>query len=84
MHYAIHGQIAAEMIHCRANADKPFLGLTNFKGSYITQRDVSIAKNYLMEDEIIQLNLIVSMEVIAKVFCPKGVFHFSIGLSSLC
>ena len=61
MHYAIHGQTAAEMIHCRANADKPFLGLTNFKGSYITQRDVSIAKNYLMEDEIKQLNLIVSM-----------------------
>ena len=61
MHYAIHGQTAAEMIHRRANADKPFLGLTNYKDNYITQRDISIAKNYLNEDELKQLNLIVSM-----------------------
>jgi hypothetical protein len=49
------------MIHSRSNADKPFIGLTNYKGNYITQRDVSIAKNYLTEDELKQLNLIVSM-----------------------
>lgn len=61
MHFAIHGQTAAEMIHSRANADKPFLGLTNYKGNYITGRDISIAKNYLREGEINQLNLIVSM-----------------------
>ncbi len=61
MHYAIHEQTAAEMIHSRANAEKPFLGLTNYKGNYITQRDISIAKNYLTEDELKQLNLIVSM-----------------------
>lgn len=61
MHFAIHGQTAAEMIHSRANAGKPFLGLTNFKGDYITQRDIGIAKNYLLEDELKQLNLIVSM-----------------------
>ena len=61
MHFAIHGQTAAEMIHSRSNADKPFIGLTNYKGNYITQRDVSIAKNYLNEDELKQLNLIVSM-----------------------
>ncbi len=61
MHFAIHGQTAAEMIHSRSNADKPFIGLTNYKGNYITQRDVSIAKNYLTEDELKQLNLIVSM-----------------------
>ena len=61
MHYAVHGQTAAEMIHSRSNADKPFIGLTNYKGNYITQRDVSIAKNYLTEDELKQLNLIVSM-----------------------
>ncbi len=61
MHFAIHGQTAAEMIHNRSDADKPFLGLTNFKGNYITKRDVSIAKNYLSEDELKQLNLIVSM-----------------------
>lgn len=61
MHFAIHGQTAAEMIHSRSNADKPFIGLTNYKGNYITGRDVSIAKNYLTEDELKQLNLIVSM-----------------------
>ncbi len=61
MHYAIHGQTAAEMINSRVNANEPFMGLTNFKGNYITKRDIAIAKNYLKEDEIKQLNLIVSM-----------------------
>ena len=61
MHFAIHGQTAAEMIKDRVNADKPFLGLTNFKGNYITTRDIGIAKNYLSENELKQLNLIVSM-----------------------
>ncbi len=61
MHYAVHGNTAAELIHNRADSGKPFLGLTNFKGNYITQHDVSIAKNYLSEDELNQLNLIVSM-----------------------
>lgn len=61
MHFAIHGQTAAEMIHSRSNADKPFLGLTNYKGNYITKRDIGIAKNYLIEGELKQLNLIVSM-----------------------
>ncbi len=61
MHYAIHGQTAAEMINRRVNAEKPFLGLTNFEGKYITTRDITIAKNYLFEDELKQLNLIVSM-----------------------
>ncbi len=61
MHYAIHGQTAAEMINERVDADKPFLGLTNFKGKYITNRDINIAKNYLSEEELRQLNLIVSM-----------------------
>ena len=61
MHFAIHGQTAAEMISSRADANKPFLGITNFKGNYITQRDIGIAKNYLSENELKQLNLIVSM-----------------------
>ena len=61
MHFAIHEQTAAEMINERVDANKPFLGLTNFKGKYITARDISIAKNYLSEDELKQLNLIVSM-----------------------
>ena len=50
IHYAIHGKTAAEMINERVDADKPFLGLTNFKGKYITARDIGIAKNYLSEE----------------------------------
>ena len=61
MHYAIHGNTAAEMINERVNAGKPFLGLSNFRGKYITTRDIGIAKNYLSENELKQLNLIVSM-----------------------
>jgi hypothetical protein len=61
MHFAIHGQTAAEMINDRVAAGKPFLGLTNFKGTYVTTRDIGIAKNYLSEDELKQLNLIVSL-----------------------
>lgn len=61
MHFAIHGQTAAELINGRVDADKPFLGLTNVKGKYITVGDISVAKNYLSEDELKQLNLIVSM-----------------------
>jgi len=49
------------MINRRVDAEKPFLGLTNFQGKYITTRDIGIAKNYLSEDELKQLNLIVSM-----------------------
>jgi hypothetical protein len=49
------------MINERVDADKPFLGLTNFKDKYITIRDIGIAKNYLSEEELTQLNLIVSM-----------------------
>jgi len=45
MHFAIHGQTAAEMIHSRTNANKPFLGLTTFKDNYITQRELIVAKN---------------------------------------
>lgn len=60
MHYAVHGKTAAEMIYDRANATQPNVGLTNFKGNYITTDDVAVAKNYLNEDELNELNLIVS------------------------
>ena len=61
MHYAVHGHTAAEIITERADSQKPFMGLTSVKGNYITPHDVKIAKNYLAEDELKQLNLIVSM-----------------------
>ncbi len=46
MHYAVHGQTAAELIKSRADSSKPLMGLINFKGDYITVHDVRIAKNY--------------------------------------
>ncbi len=61
MHYAVHGHTAAEIITKRSDKKKPLMGLTNFKGNYITAQDVKIAKNYLTEGELKQLNLIVSM-----------------------
>jgi hypothetical protein len=61
MHYAVHGHTAAELIVKRADSTKPLMGLTNFKGNYITTQDIKIAKNYLNEDELKRLNLIVSL-----------------------
>ena len=61
IHYAVHGKTAAELIHERVDAGKPFLGLTNFQGKYITTHDIVVAKNYLSETELTQLNLVVSM-----------------------
>ncbi len=60
LHYAVHGMTAAEMIYARADADKSLMGLTNFKGDYVTVEDAEVAKNYLTEEELMTLNLIVS------------------------
>ena len=60
MHYAAHQHTAAEVIFQRADANKPMVGMTNFKGNYITRDDVRIAKNYLAEKELQVLNLLVS------------------------
>jgi hypothetical protein len=61
MHFAVHGYTAAEIISKRADSKKPLMGLTGFKGNYLTQQDAKVAKNYLTEDELKQLNLIVSL-----------------------
>ena len=61
MHFAIHGHTAAEIVKKRANSKQPLMGLTSFKGSYVTAQDVTIAKNYLTEDELKRLNLVVSL-----------------------
>ncbi|MCL2851305.1 MAG: virulence RhuM family protein [Firmicutes bacterium] len=61
MHFAVHGKTAAELIVGRANAELPFMGLTAFKGNKPTKDEATIAKNYLNEKEITQLNRIVSM-----------------------
>ena len=58
-HYAIHGHTASELIAERADSKKSYMGLTSWKGSKIKKTDITIAKNYLSEEEIKQLNLIV-------------------------
>lgn len=60
LHYAVHEHTAAEMIYERVDNEKPFVGMTNFKGDYVTVEDVKIAKNYLSEIELQRLNLLVS------------------------
>ena len=60
LHYAAHGHTAAEVIYERADAAKPFMGLTAFAGDFPTAKDIGIAKNYLYEDELKILNNLVS------------------------
>lgn len=60
LHYAAHGHTAAEVIYERADADKPFMGLTTFAGDFPTKNEVTVAKNYLNEDKLKVLNNLVS------------------------
>lgn len=60
MHYAAHKHTAAEIIYDRVDRNKPYVGMTNFKGKYVTKDDVRVAKNYLDEKELQILNLLVS------------------------
>ncbi len=60
LHYAAHGHTAAEVIYERADAEKPFMGLTSFSGELPALKDIGVAKNYLKEDELKILNNLVS------------------------
>lgn len=60
LHYAAHGHTAAEVIYQRADSSKPFMGLTSFSGDFPSLKDISVAKNYLSEDELKVLNNLVS------------------------
>ena len=60
LHFAAHGKTASEIIYFRVDSDKPFAGLTSFKGSRPTQAEAMVAKNYLSEQELKVLNNIVS------------------------
>lgn len=60
LHFAAHGHTAAEVVYQRADADKPFMGMTSFPGDYPQLKDVGIAKNYLSADELRVLNNLVS------------------------
>ena len=55
----MHEHTAAELTHERVDNEKPYVGMTNFKGDYVTIDDVKIAKNYLSEIELQRLNLLV-------------------------
>ena len=61
MHYAAAGMTAAEIVRRRADAGKPNMGLTSWKGGRVLKRDVGTAKNYLDEKEIDTLNRITVM-----------------------
>jgi len=60
LHYAVNKQTAAELIYSRADADKEFMGLTNFPGTFPVKKDISVAKNYLDKAELFRLNRLVS------------------------
>ena len=60
LHFAVHEPTAAELIYERVNNEKTYVGMTNFKGNYVTLDDIKIAKNYLTEMELQRLNLLVS------------------------
>jgi len=64
MHWAITGQTAAEIIHSRADAEQPNMGLTNYRGAKVRKPDVTIAKNYLNEDELSALSNLVEQYLI--------------------
>ena len=56
LHYAAHGHTAAEVIYERADASQPFMGLKSFSGDFPVLKDISIAKNYLNDEELKILN----------------------------
>ncbi len=60
LHYAAHGHTASEVIFQRADSDKPFMGLTVFQGDQPTSQEITVAKNYLNEEELKILNNLVS------------------------
>ena len=61
LHFAVTGKTAPELIAKRADASKPNMGLTTWKGGVVRKPDVTVAKNYLSEEEIAELNRIVTM-----------------------
>lgn len=61
LHFACTGHTAAELIHQRADASQPHMGLTSYKGEEVRKSDVTTAKNYLSQDEVSELNRVVNM-----------------------
>ncbi|MEB0772598.1 virulence RhuM family protein [Citrobacter portucalensis] len=61
LHFACTGHTAAELIHLRVDASLPHMGLTSYKGEEVRKGDVTVAKNYLTQDEVSELNRVVNM-----------------------
>lgn len=61
LHFACTGHTAAELIHQRADANQPHMGLTSYKGEEVRKGDVTVAKNYLSQNEVSELNRVVNM-----------------------
>lgn len=61
LHFACTGHTAAEIIHARADANKPMMGLTHTSNGEVRKKDITVAKNYLNEAEISNLNRVVTM-----------------------
>ncbi|GKV78043.1 DNA-binding protein [Pectobacterium carotovorum subsp. carotovorum] len=61
LHFSCTGKTAAELIHQRADASLPHMGLTSFKGDEVRKGDVTVAKNYLNQSEVDELNRVVNM-----------------------
>ncbi|CUZ62099.1 hydroxyacid dehydrogenase [Serratia marcescens] len=61
LHFACTGHTAAELIHQRADANQPHMGLSSYKGEEVCKSDVTVAKNYLNQDEVSELNRVVNM-----------------------
>lgn len=75
IHYAVHGETAAEVIYHRANAEEEFMGLTSFKGNRPHLKDTEIAKNYLNEKELRAMGQLVSGYLdFAERQAERGVF----------
>ena len=64
MHWAITGKTAAEIIHERADSEKPHMGLTNWRDAKVRKQNVTIAKNYLTKEELLALNNLVEQYLI--------------------
>ncbi len=60
MHFAVHGNTAAEIVYKRVDSSKPYIGMTNFSGTKPNKKEITIAKNYLNNEELETLNAIVS------------------------
>ncbi|EMB4652242.1 RhuM family protein [Klebsiella aerogenes] len=61
LHFACTGHTAAELIHQRADASQPHMGLTSYRGEEVHKGDVTVAKNYLTQDEVSELNRVINM-----------------------